>query len=91
MDSFDLDLLLNPDTFWQHVIMVAIACILGCMIGVVYSNKTIRMLKIQLEKLDKDLQSCEDLRLEVQKGAVGANLSQSSFPGKAENNSNPPT
>jgi hypothetical protein len=67
MNLFNLNPLLNPDALWQHVTMIVVSCLLGYMIGIVYGNDKVRLLKIQLDKLDKDLQNCEDLKMEVNK------------------------
>jgi hypothetical protein len=91
MNSFNLELLLNPDTLRQHVTMVGISCFLGYMLGIAYGNDTLRLLRIQLDKLEKDLQNCEDVKREVNKSNLGSNLQQTDLPGSAGNLSNPAT
>jgi len=55
---FELNPLANPDAFWQHIVMLVVAVILGYLIGLVSGKKEISSLENELSRIDSDLSYC---------------------------------
>ncbi|HEV7380024.1 MAG TPA: hypothetical protein VGN64_09540, partial [Dyadobacter sp.] len=55
---FDLNPLNNPDAFWQHMLMVFGAIVIGYIIGYSASMKKRRSLEKKLIKLNSDVDNC---------------------------------
>ncbi|SEJ68188.1 hypothetical protein SAMN04487995_5878 [Dyadobacter koreensis] len=60
---FELNPLANPDAFWQHILMLAVALILGYIIGYISRKSVISDMEIELSRLDSDLKYCQDQKI----------------------------
>lgn len=66
---FELNPLANPDALWQHVLMLAVAAILGYIIGYISGNSVITDLESELSRLDSDLKYCQDQHITLKKSS----------------------
>ena len=66
---FELNPLNNPDALWQHITMLAVAGIIGYIIGYITANKIVTALESRLNKLDNDLRHCQTKKAGMQKFA----------------------
>ena len=64
---FQLNPLANPDALWQHILMLAVAAILGYIIGYISGKGTITELENELSRLDSDLKYCQDQKIILKK------------------------
>jgi hypothetical protein len=66
---FELNPLGHPDAWWQHILMVAVAALLGYLIGYRSGKDVISELEEELSDLDIDLYNCRN-ESENKKGVV---------------------
>ncbi|MCF2447383.1 hypothetical protein L0657_25740 [Dyadobacter sp. CY345] len=66
---FELNPLANPDAFWQHLLMLAVALILGYIIGYISRKSVITDMETELSRLDSDLKYCQDQKIVMKKSA----------------------
>ncbi|MDQ6476745.1 hypothetical protein [Dyadobacter sp. LHD-138] len=64
---FELNPLANPDALWQHILMLAVAAVLGYIIGYISGKSTITDLENELSRLDSDLKYCQDQKIVMEK------------------------
>ena len=60
---FELNPLANPDAFWQHILMLAVAALLGYIIGYISGKAKITTFENELSRLDSDLKYCRDQKV----------------------------
>lgn len=66
---FELNPLANPDAFWQHLLMLAVALILGYIIGYISRKSVITDMETELSRLDSDLKYCQDQKIVMKNAA----------------------
>lgn len=66
---FELNPLANPDAFWQHILMLAVALVLGYIIGYIARKNVISDLETELSRLDSDLKYCKDQKIVLRSAA----------------------
>ncbi|MBE9464339.1 hypothetical protein ACFP1I_05885 [Dyadobacter subterraneus] len=75
---FELNPLANPDALWQHILMLVVAAILGYIIGYVTGNSVITELEDQLNRLETDLEYCNNQKTALK---TSSNSIRESFSG----------
>jgi predicted flap endonuclease-1-like 5' DNA nuclease len=64
---FNLNPLANPDAFWQHILMLVVAAILGYIIGYISGSRVITELENELSSLDSNLNFCLEQKSIIKK------------------------
>jgi len=67
---FELNPLANPDALWQHILMLAVALILGYIIGYISRKSLINDMEMELSRLDSDLKYCQDQKIVLKNAAA---------------------
>jgi len=60
---FELNPLANPDASWQHILILAVALILGYIIGYISRKNVISDMETELSRIDSDLKYCKDQKI----------------------------